>query len=245
MHRFLVTQGALTSDAVPIGPADSRHAAVVLRLRPGDPCELLDGHGVVASASIDSVARDAVVARVHERRVRPRPIPEVGLVAALIKGKAWDWTLQKSTEVGVARIVPVVARRSVVRPAPHDFDRRLAEWTRTMGEAAKQCGTPWLPEVSLPTDLASWLRPLPPDELGMVAALDGERRTILHATAASRGIRRAWVAIGPEGDWDPAELALFDAAGYQTVTLGENVLRAETASVAAVVLARAGLVANP
>jgi 16S rRNA (uracil1498-N3)-methyltransferase len=110
-----------------------------------------------------------------------------------------------------------------------------------MGEAAKQCGTPWLPEIIAPVELGSWLRPLPPDELGLLAALDGERSPILHAVANARDIRRAWVAIGPEGDWDGVELGLLRTAGFQPVTLGRNVLRAETAALAAVVLAIAGL----
>ena len=241
MHRFILPPEALTSDAVTLGAADAHHAAVVLRMRTGDGCELLDGRGTVASATVSHVARDAVHVRVEARRSCPPPSTPVVLVAALIKGKAWDWTLQKCTEVGVSCIVPVLARRSVVRIHPEEAARRREEWTRTMGEAAKQCGTPWLPEILSPVELASWLRPIDASELGMVAALDGDRRSILESTAAAGPVQRAWIAIGPEGDWDADEMALFRAAGYQGVTLGGNVLRAETASLAAVALAMAGL----
>ena len=240
MHRFLAPRGALMHGTVTLGPRESHHAAVVLRLREGDVVELLDGHGAVASARLSRVGRDGVEAVVSSLDQREPPRVAVGLVAALIKGKAWDWTLQKCTEAGVSCIVPVLARRSVVRIDPEEAARRRGEWERTVEEAAKQCGVAWLPEVTPPVSLESWLRPVAADEAGWIAALDGDRRSLLGAAReVGPGVRRAWVAVGPEGDWDADEVARFRHAGFRGVTLGGNVMRAETAALAAVVLARA------
>lgn len=239
MHRFLVPRHALDADVVPLPPPDSHHAAVVLRLRPGDPVELLDGHGTVAAAHVDLVQRHLVQARVASRSQHPPQQPHVVLVAGLTKGKAWDWTLQKATEAGVSQVVPVLAHRSVARVAPGEATRRQEEWTRTVEEASKQCGRPWLPDILPPSPLHAWLQPVAPGDLGLLAALTGPTRPLLHAAREATGVSRVLVAVGPEGDWDPGEAKAFLNAGYAPVTLGPHVLRSETAALAAVLLARA------
>ena len=171
---------------------------------------------------------------------------EVGLAVGITKGKAWDWTLQKCTEAGVTRIVPILARRSVVRLDASEAARRREEWMRTVEEACKQCGAAWWPEVSWPVSMEAWLAGLgharESGEARWVAALVDPRRPLLDAARRLEpGIRRAWLAVGPEGDWDPEELEGMRRAGFEGVTLGPNVMRSETAAVAAVVLMRAAL----
>jgi len=246
MHRFLVPRGAEVGATARLGEADARHAAVVLRLREGDRVQLLDGCGVVANARLARVDRDGVEALVESAAVQPAPRVEVGLAVGVTKGKAWDWTLQKCTEAGVTRIVPILARRSVVRLDASEAARRREEWMRTVEEACKQCGAAWWPEVALPVSMEAWLAGLGParesGEALWVAALAEPRRSLLEAARGlGPGIGRAWVAVGPEGDWAPEELDAMRGAGFEGVTLGPNVMRSETAAVAAVVLVRAAL----
>lgn len=120
---------------------------------------------------------------------------------------------------------------------------------RTVEEACKQCGAAWWPDVSLPVSMNGWLAGLGradnPGEARWVAALDGSRRPLLGAAMGlGPDTRRAWVAVGPEGDWDPEELEALRRAGFEGVTLGPNVMRSETAALAAVVLMRAGMDAS-
>ncbi len=246
MHRFVVPRVTEAGATVRLGDADAHHAAVVLRLREGDRVRLMDGRGLVADARLARVDRPGVEAVIESVLRQSAPRVEVGLAVGITKGKAWDWTLQKCTEAGVTRIVPILARRSVVRLDASEAARRREEWMRTVEEACKQCGAAWWPEVSWPVSMEAWLAGLghAPEsaEARWVAALVEPRRPLLDAARrVEPGIRSAWVAVGPEGDWDPEELEGMRGAGFEGVTLGPNVMRSETAAVAAVVLMRAAL----
>ena len=135
-----------------------------------------------------------------------------------------DWTVEKATELGATRIVPVLSARTISRPAD------AARWRRVAEEAGRQCGTAWLPEITDPLAfdaalaLAAQTRPL------FVAALTPEARSLHDAlTAFSAPPSSAGWFVGPEGDFTPAELAKLVESGAIAVSLGPRILRAETA----------------
>ena len=240
MHRFIVPPGSLaigTGGRLLLSPAESHHAAVVLRLRPGDPVQLLDGNGAVTPARLVDVDRKGCGVELGEVRVEPRRPTGICLVAAVTKGRAWDWTLQKSTELGVDQIQPILAERSVVRLERAEVGRRREEWQRAVEEAAKQCGTAWIPTVMEPVALGAGMRLPTADDVALVASLDADRCEFWTPFQGRPRVSRVWVAVGPEGDWTPDEMGWFRKAGYRGVTLGNRVLRAETAAAAAVALA--------
>ena len=201
---------------------DHHHLSRVLRLAPGTVIALADGAGRWRAAHL--AERPQPCGPVHHD---PAPTPALTVAFAPVKGERPEWVVQKLTELGVDRIVPFLAERSVVRWDAERGARQVARWRKVAREAAMQCRRTRLPEVAALADTAA------------VAALPGASRADRDGEPPS--LARPALLVGPEGGWSPAERALLAGA----TRLGEHVLRAETAAVAAgAVLAalRAGLV---
>lgn len=241
MHRFFLPPHLCRGDRFELSEPDAHHAARVLRLQPGDPVVVLDGEGAEIHARVADLDRRRVTVAVTERRPLPARPPPLVLAAGLLKGRAWDLVLQKATELGAVRLVPLELDRSVVRVDPAEAAERRQRWEQVTVEAAKQCGTRWLPRVDEARRLEAWLDQEPAPDLLLVAALDGHRRSPRQAVGEFRSRtghppRSVTVVIGPEGDFTPEELARLGRAGAVAVTLGRNVLRAETAALAALAI---------
>jgi 16S rRNA (uracil1498-N3)-methyltransferase len=216
-----------------LGEEEAHHCTRVLRKRAGDEVELFDGRGRVALARIIA-ARKEVVELQRESETRHAPLAhEVHVLPALIKGEAFEWLLEKAVELGAASVRPVITANSVVQWDGAQAEKKMAKWRRHMLEAAKQCHTPFLPELQEPVTLAEALTDTDPETLRLVPALFGEVKPLVTAVKDwGTRQRRAQMLIGPEGDFLPDELQAAIAAGYQPVTLGPLILRAETAVVA-------------
>ena len=229
-HHAPLAAGPLVLD----GPAH-RYLARVLRLGVGATITLFDGAGLEASATIVRV--DDAAARVELDVGVPGPasvlVPalELVLLVGLLKGDKLELVIQKATELGVTRIVPVEAVRAVVKLDPARATQRVARWRTIAAEAAKQCGRADLPEVTAPLALADALASAP---AGPRLFVDEEHKGAGLAAALPDGSRAATVAIGPEGGWAPEERQAAASAGFTTVGLGPRTLRAETAALAAI-----------
>jgi 16S rRNA (uracil1498-N3)-methyltransferase len=213
------------------GPA--LHHLRVARVVPGEAVEVFDGRGRAWAAVLERVDEAGAVLRLGEER-RGSTGRRVVLIQALPKGDKLDWVLQKSTELGVSAIWPVVAGRTVARPRPEALGARQARWRRIVEEAARQSGRADVPEVE-------GLRPL--DEA--VHALDAgvrllvldedERSTRLAAAAGDGSVA---LVVGPEGGLAREEVQALRGAGGVGVSLGPLVLRTETAGLAALAVLR-------
>ncbi len=236
MHRFFVPPEAIAQGQVQFPEAAARQIMRVLRLRPGDLVAVLDGEGTLYHVSLQRVSRHEVVGQiVREEPATGEPRLAVDLYMALIKGERFDWVLQKGTELGVARFVPMVTERTVVRdlsPSPH----RRARWSRIVQEAAEQCGRARIPEIASPVAFTA----------ACAAAAEADRRLIAWAGEGRRSFAEAYgdeqperlaLLIGPEGGFTADEVAQAYAHGIVPFSLGERVLRAETAAIVAVTLA--------
>ena len=228
MHRFFAPPSQWAWGRVVLDEGEGRHAAEVLRLRVGDTASVFDGAGRVAEIRFLSVGKRRVEGEVVQERLVPRPGFELTLVQAVPKGKLFEWILEKATELGVARIVPLLSERTIVQLDIGEGERKCEKWERVVVEACKQCGQNWLPRVEAPLTTAQFLQTEP-----SCRAFVGS----LHPGAvpfgeALRGGLPAKVAflVGPEGDFTPAEMERFCAWGAQPVDLGEIVLRVETAA---------------
>jgi len=222
----LVLQGAALAPGEVRVPAEAAHHARVTRVAPGDPVEVLDLAGAVAIGTLarwDGRACVVEVARVERGRGEP-PAPLV-LGLAVLHTQAFDWAVEKATELGATGIVPVLAER--VQGARHAA--RVERWQRIADAAVAQCGRSRPPRVAEPDALADFVAaargvrlvadpgaPMPPD---VAAGTDGV--TLL---------------VGPEGGLTAEELAATRAAGFAGLPLGPRTLRAETAAVAALTL---------
>lgn len=231
MHRCLVTTEELLADAITLGRDAARHLQTVLRVRPGDRVTLFDGQGRTRCAAVAAAEKHGLTltagAPVHEH---PRLPCSVTLFACVSKGNRMDWTVEKAVELGVSRIVPVISDRTIVRLDADEGAAKVSRWSRVAEEAARQCGAAWLPEISTPVPFKACLLLVTKTAPVFVAALMPAARPLRDALAAhaTPPLLAGWF-VGPEGDFTPAELDALLAAGAIPVSLGQQVLRAETA----------------
>jgi len=207
----------------------ARHCAV-LRLRRGDAVVVFNGEGGEFSAELTRVSRRDARAHVISRQTSERESPLViALAQCVSSGDRMDATLQKSTELGVSRIVPIASERSVMRLSSDRADRRVAHWRNVVIAACEQCGRNHVPEVAAIIDFDGFL--------GQAAA-DGLR--LLLAPDADRDLKRleppgkVTLLVGPEGGLAPEERQRAERRGFVAVRFGPRVLRTETAPLAAI-----------
>jgi 16S rRNA (uracil1498-N3)-methyltransferase len=235
MDRFFVPPEVLASETVELDRELSHRLRHVLRLRAGAMVVFFDGRGREYEAVLEDMSAPAVQARVLQQREGiPEPRTRLVLYQSLVKGDRFDWVLEKGTELGVAAFVPLISRRSVMRPRGANSGRS-ARWRRIIVEAAEQCGRSVLPELAPVTDLgeafdsAPGLRLLPWEEeraLGL--------RTVLRE-ALSEGVELPEVSlfVGPEGGFTRQEVDRARDGGVRVVSLGSRILRSETAGIVA------------
>ena len=229
--RLYLPAARLAPGAVQLDEADSRYLGRALRLRPGDPVTVFDGEGREADGRVRGIDAECVTLELGAARATARPeAPPVTLLVALLKGERMDLVVQKATELGAARIVPVAAARSVVRLEGERAEGRRQRWQRIARDAARQCGRADAPEVAAVVPLAEALASAPPAAFRLLLH-EGEParlRTLLPTLTPPEVV----VATGPEGGFSPEEVVAARAAGFVVAGLGPRVLRAETAALA-------------
>ena len=230
--RIHVPQPLRPGHEVDLPVQAGEHIARVLRLERGHPLRLFDGSGGEYTGEIASLAKRAVTARV----IAPAPAEDresplrITLGQGIARGEKMDWILQKATELGVARIVPLVTDRTEVKLDAERAERRLAHWEAVLASACEQCGRNTLPELAEPMKLADWAAALD-DDAGLRLALDP------NGDARPRDVEpgmRATLAVGPEGGLSEHDLATLHQAGFRGLRLGPRILRTETAGLAAI-----------
>ena len=235
MHRFFLPPEASSAPNLSLSERDAHHAAQVLRLRTGDTITVLDGVGHSYVCTIEAISRKQVTARILKKDFTPPSPAAITLLQAIPKGKLFEWIIEKSVELGVTRIVPLLTERTI---AQLDKDRgadKHERWQITAIEATKQCGQTWLPKVEAPVTLVDFLKRKEAFELSLVGSLhEGARhpRDFFHqfVQTESRSPASISVFIGPEGDFTPAEIHDIESSGAKPITLGRLVLRCETAA---------------
>lgn len=233
MARFFAAPAQWSADCVALDAAEARHASEVLRLREGASLEVFDGAGRRARGCLAQVSRSGAIVRVEEPLFVPRARYAVTLFQALPKGKLFEWIIEKGTELGVTRIVPLVTGRGIARVEAGDAERKCEKWRRVALEACKQCGQDWIPEVCEPTFLARVLQEdFNAENLGLVASLRPGVPRVSRVLAADGVPGRVSLFVGPEGDFTPQEYEGLVERGVREVTLGARVLRVETAAIA-------------
>jgi 16S rRNA (uracil1498-N3)-methyltransferase len=229
MSRFFISPEQFDRPEPVISGPDVRHITKVLRLGPGDAVELLDGAGRAACAVIASMGGDVVVCR-KEEVFSPggEPPVDVVLVQGLAKGDKMDYIIQKSTELGVSGIIPLVCRRSVVRLEGEKKGSRQARWQRVALEASKQCRRPRVPQVHPPVEMAEALGGI---HRGALAILpwEGERSLGLKEALPRQTPEKIYIFVGPEGGFEEYEVEEARRSGVAAVSLGPRILRTETA----------------
>jgi 16S rRNA (uracil1498-N3)-methyltransferase len=214
--------------------AHAEHMARVLRAQPGMEADVVAGghvfHAEVAAVSASEVRFNLIA------EVQADPALPVTLVLSVYKFDRMEWALEKATELGVAAVAPVIARRTEKHLA-QGTEKRIQRWRRIAHEAAQQSRRADVPLILDVSTLAARVRAASVSTRIVLA--EQERTTTLRnaiqeaADAAGKDMPSLEIAIGPEGGWAPEEEALFDANGWRAVSLGPRILRAETAAIAA------------
>jgi 16S rRNA (uracil1498-N3)-methyltransferase len=231
VHLVPTLAGVGVGDEVTVEGDEAHHAVAVRRLRVGERVVLTDGAGVAVEGPVATTGKRVFALTVETVSAAEPPVPEVVVVQALPKGERGELAVEVLTEIGVARVVPWAASRSVAVWKGERAAKSLAKWRATAREAAKQARRSWFPEVA---ELAAT-----PEVSALVA--DADLAVVLHeeATASLAAVEvppagRIVVVVGPEGGLSDDEVATFAAAGAVSVRLGAEVLRTSTAGVAAV-----------
>lgn len=230
VSRFFSPEPLPSSGEFPLPEPIAHHAVRVLRLRDGDPVVLFDGRGGEISARL-AVRGKSCIALLGERCDADRESPlEIVLVQALASADKMDWIVQKAVELGVSRVVPVRAARSVLRLSGERAEKRVAHWRQVAVAACEQSGRNRVPEVGDIVDLSAHLAVSRANaDLLVLDPADGMPVATLGAPARARH-----VLIGPEGGWSEEELAACRAAGARPLRLGPRVMRTETAGLAVI-----------
>jgi 16S rRNA (uracil1498-N3)-methyltransferase len=238
MPDFRAYAPAASADATEIrlAPDESHHLVTVNRCGRGDPVTAFDGHGHEWITECTDPSKSATVLRVKEARpARPRSF-EITLGQALPKGATMDDIVRQATEIGATRIVPLLSERTQVHLDGDRADKKVEKWRTGAIEAAKQCGNPWLPEITPIHNFSAFLASTTGYDLKLVASLHAGTTTLKKALATysakhGHAPRKVLWLVGPEGDFSPAEMTAAITAGCSPITLGPLVLRSDTAAV--------------
>jgi len=229
--RIFIGRPLRPGEEVPLPEQAGEHVARVLRLERGHPLVLFNGDGREYDATLATLAKRAVTAEVIDVREADREAPlRLTLAQGIARGEKMDWILQKATELGVARIVPVVTERTEVKLDEERAGRRVAHWTQVIAGACEQSGRNRLPEIELPQRLDRWLGELGDTPALRLALLPNGDCTLRQLPQMDNG---AILVVGPEGGLSDHDVALLKQAGFLGLRLGPRVLRTETAGLTA------------
>lgn len=218
-----------------LSPEESHHLVTVNRARLGDTVVAFDGHGTEWICELAGDRKSGATLKVRFRQ-KARPLAyEITLGQALPKGSSMDSIVRKATEIGAVQIVPLESDRTQVHLDGDRSDRKIDKWQTAALEAAKQCGNPFLPEVTAVQKASRFMETAKGFDLKLIASLQpGAKslKTVLaqFQAAQKRAPKKVLWLIGPEGDFTPAEMSLSQSTGFEPVTLGPLVLRCETAA---------------
>lgn len=229
MRRFHAPDADLSTGSVTLGETESAHIRNVLRLRPGDQINVFDGRGSEYSCEILAIGKRSTEVRILSavEPAAPESPLDFTLASGMLKHDKFDLVIQKSTELGVSRFVPLLTERCDVRM--RDTARRMQRWERIIVEASKQCGRSILMKLEEPAEFGTFVQTI--DAAGFVFAERGGG-----PMPADIEMNRVTAIVGPEGGWEPHEVDLAVREGCLPVSLGSRILRAETAAITAAAL---------
>lgn len=235
MPTFFVSSDAITPPTIRISGPLLHHLRDSLRLQPGESLFLTDDHGTRYRTEVIHVTPQTIESRIVEAIPAPaRTAPSVILAQALLKGEKMDWVIQKATELGVECIVPVHTKHGVVKIKPDRVEHQRARWQKIALEAAQQSERRTVPTIAEPTDLPRLFANYSSATTKGILSERTGAASLAAMPLPSDPEQSIILLVGPEGGWDREELHLAQEQGYQSLTLGTRILRAETAAIAAI-----------
>jgi 16S rRNA (uracil1498-N3)-methyltransferase len=236
MHRFYLPPKSCAGNSLRLDGHEAHHALRVLRLKRGELVTVLDGAGNEFLCAVEDCARNAVTLSVSLKNFAPASPCSITLLQSVPKGKIIESIIQKSVELGARQIVPILSERVVTQLDGESAEHKRDKWQQVAIEAIKQCGAAWLPKIETPVTIEQFLARKEKFDLSLVGSLQKERR---HPREIFREFEKAnarlpksvGIWIGPEGDFTLDELQAIQNSGAQPISLGNLVLRVETAAI--------------
>jgi len=235
LSRFYIPRGSVKGKEILVSGEEAHHILDVMRLKQLDKVTAFDGEGSEYSGFIKSLSRNSliieIISEIHN--ITEKEKYQLTLIQAIPKKDKMDYIVEKATELGVSRIIPVISGRTIVR---WDEDKRNAHsnrWRVIAKEAAKQCGRTVIPQVDDIEKIKDALSSVDGNGLKLIAALADDASQLKDAVNGFMPGQIA-VAIGPEGDFTPEEIKLAKDKGFKVISLGKRVLKSDTAGLAAI-----------
>ncbi|HAE12030.1 MAG TPA: hypothetical protein DCG39_10355 [Opitutae bacterium] len=235
--RVFSPQSNSCADEELILPEDeSRHLCKVLRARKGSVVEVLDGLGSIFKGVVCEADHEATRLKISKLKSVDRPNPFFRVAFSMTKSARWEELIRPLTEMGAGRLTPLVSDRTESKVSRDKESRKLAKWEKLAIEASKQSGNPWLPLIDPPMKLEDLLRSA--DHSFYLGSLRASSVKPLVDLGTSAPV--ICLVVGPEGGWTRQEEEFARSKGAEFFSLGPNVLRAETAALCALAVARSG-----
>ncbi len=237
MHHFFVQSENIKEDKVVISGSDVRHITSSLRLSVGDKITVADGERNKYFVEIVSMDNKKVIGRIKdevEKKIEPEA--RITLVQGVPKSKKMDLIVQKSTELGIDKVIPVETRRTVVKLKPSKAKRRVKRWQKIAREAAKQSGRARIPHVGRLIKFREIKELMAEYDLILIPWEDEEQislKEVVRKLKKTGQGKRIMIIIGPEGGFASQEVELIRDEGAYSVSLGPRILRTETAGIVA------------
>ncbi|WP_233841238.1 16S rRNA (uracil(1498)-N(3))-methyltransferase [Dyella sp. 2HG41-7] len=229
--RIHIDQPLAQTAELPLPAQAAEHVARVLRMNAGDTLTVFNGDGYDYAATLISVGKRDVTVRIDSREEVANESPlKLTLAQGVARGEKMDLIVQKATELGVARIVPLFTERSEVKLDASRAEKRLLHWRAVAASACEQSGRVHVPEVTAAQSLQSWLENLPNDDAQRMALLP---EGTLRARDVPFGVSGGLLVVGPEGGLGDRDVSALRDAGFKGLRLGPRILRTETAGLAA------------
>ena len=237
MNRFFIAPDAISETSVIIPDETSAQIRKVLRLKEGTVVQFLDNRGWLYESSIHYLDEKHLSAEILEKRpAEGDPRCRISLYIGLTQREKFEWILQKTTEAGVCRIIPMITERSLIRKASY-ISEKTDRWEKILKEASEQCGRGFVPELSNALSFRNAVKTGSAADAALFCWEDEKQKNLreilepLHDSSANISIM-----IGPEGGFSAEEAALAEENNWSAVTLGKRIYRMETAAIASVIL---------
>ncbi len=234
MPVYFIQSTQITGQRVRITGDLAHHLRDVLRFSPGETFDVVDERRRRYRIVAENITPDHLQAEIIAvEEPSDGPPLYLSLAQSVLKRSKMDWVVQKATEIGVAKLVPLVTERTVVRPSADRSFRQRSRWLKIAKDAAQQCGRLDIPAMEAPIDLSRLLACGADADLKLILWELETECTFRSALQADRPIRSIMLVVGPEGGFSSREVTLAREAGFRVVSLGRRILRAETASISA------------
>lgn len=228
MNRYYIPAGEWEDSSLRLTKDEAKHCVRVMRAREGDKIEIFDGAGLSATCEITSISRDHVLCSILKQNKQLQPPHPVTLCQSIPKGGNMELIVQKSVELGVSCIQPLITAHTIARSEA--LEKKQAKWQRIALEACKQCGQNYLPSIQPALRFNDWITQPADYSTALVAALDKKAIHLKKHFETSPAVGNISLLVGPEGDLSPEEYAVAYAAGFSPISFGNIIMRVETAT---------------